>query len=134
MAKSAVAPLPAASVAAFGVSWSSANDPMQPVTRLEDNVRFQLPSKRVIFIALKILLGAATALVAILSGKGTCPPNLYCIDLGYFMPINPFTVSMILIAMVSLTSAFIDIFENLATIDIGQRNIESIAHLEDGDS
>lgn len=96
-------------------------------------MRFQLPSQRVIFCALKILLGAAAALVAILSGKGTCPPNLYCIDLGYFMLINPYTVSMILIAMASLISAFRDVFENLATIDIGQRNIESIAHLEDGD-
>ena len=112
----------------------TARDPFQPVTRLEDNVRFQLPSKRVIFCALKILLGATAALVAILSGKAACPPNVNCIDLGYFMFINPFTVSMILIAMVSLISAFRDIFENLATIDIGQRNIESIAHLEDGDS
>ena len=112
----------------------TACDPLKPVTGLEDNVRFQLPSKRAIFCALKIVLGAAAAIFAIFSGKGTCPPNVYCIDLGYYMPINPFTVSMILIAMVCLISAFRDILENLATIDIGQRNIESVAHLEDGDS
>lgn len=97
-------------------------------------MRFRFPGKRAIFCALKILIGAATALVAILSGKGTCPPNVLCMDLGYFMPITPFTVSMILIAMASLISAFKDIFENLAKIDIGQRNIESIAHLEIGGS
>lgn len=112
----------------------SACDPFQPATRLEDDVRFRLPSKRAIFCALKILLGAAAALIAILSGKGTCPPNIYCIDLGYFMPINPFTVSMIVIAMASLISALKDILANLEKIDIGQRNIESIAHLKDGDS
>ena len=97
-------------------------------------MRIQLPSKRAIFCALKIMLGAATALVAVLSGKGTCPPNTLCMDLGFFMPINAFTVSMILISMASLMSAFKDVFENLAKIEIGQRNVESIAHIKDGDS
>lgn len=108
--------------------------PFRPVTRLEDNVRLQLPSKRVMFCTLVIMLGATTALVAILSGRGTCPPNMLCMDLGYFMPINPFTVSMVLIAMASLIFAFVDIIKYLAKIEIGRRNAESIAHEENGDS
>ena len=80
------------------------------------------------------MLGAATALVAVLSGKGTCPPNMLCMDLGFFMPISAFTVSMILISMASLISAFKDVFENLAKVEIGQRDVESIAHNRDGDS
>ena len=91
----------------------------------------QLASKRAVLIGLKVFLGSVGAFVAVLTGKGTCPPNFLCWDLGYFMPISFFSVSMVLIAMVLLISAFKDIFDGVRSIDIGRRDIESVADRDD---
>ena len=96
-------------------------------------MRAQLPSKRLVFCTLKVLLGTATAVATIMSGKGTCPPNMFCMNLGYFLPINLFTISMVLIAITSLISAFKDIFASLSRIDLLSRNIESIADRQNND-
>ena len=97
-------------------------------------MRIQLPSKKVVIGGLKVLLGSTAALIAILTGKGGCPTHIFCISSpGYFMPINVFSLSMVLIAIVSLVSAFKDIFQNLERIDIGQRDVESIAQRQNDD-
>ena len=102
--------------------------------RLGDKVRIQLPNRKVLIGGLKVLLGSTAALIAILTGKGGCPPNIFCtINLGYFMPINLFSLSMVLISIVSLVSAFKDIFQNLERINIGQRDVESIAQRQNDD-
>lgn len=90
-------------------------------------MRIQLPSKRLVLCVIKILLGSAAAFAAVLTGKGTCPPNTFCMDLGFFMPMTPFSISMVVIAMALLISAFQDIYKRLNRIDIGARDIESIA-------
>lgn len=91
-------------------------------------MRIQLPSKRLVLCVFKILLGSAAAFAAVLTGKGTCPPNMFCMDLGFFMPMSLFSISMVLIAMALLVSAFQDIYKRLSRMDIGSRDIESIAH------
>ena len=107
---------------------------LEQAKSLGDKVRIQLPSKKVVIRGLKILLGSTAALIAVLTGKGGCPPNMFCtFDLGYLMPINLFSLSMVLIAIVSLVSAFRDIFQNLERIDIGQRDVESIAQRQNDD-
>jgi hypothetical protein len=107
---------------------------MEQAQSPEDEVRIQLPNKKVLVGGLKVLLGSTAALIAILSGHGGCPPNMFCtFTLGYFMPISLFSLSMVLIAMVSLLSAFKDIFQNMERINIGQRDVESIAQRQNDD-
>ena len=97
-------------------------------------MRIQLPNKKVLIVGLKVLLGSTAALIAILTGKGGCPPNIFCaFNLGYFMPVNFFSLSMVLIAIASLVSAFKDILQNLERIDSGQRGVESISQRQNDD-
>lgn len=98
----------------------------------------ELPRKNWKLTACKIIIGSLAALVAVLTGERACGggSNLFdaCFrDLGYFLPLGLFEISVTLLAISLLLSAFRDVFANLGRFTLVGRDVESVADMPNDD-
>ena len=87
--------------------------------------------------ALKIFFGSLAAFVSVMLGEHVCAGGGFgglgmftaCLQLGYFMSISLFELSVTLLAFSLLLSAFLDVFSNLRRVELLDRGIESVADM-----
>jgi len=90
-------------------------------------MRIRFPSKASIVCTFKVIGGSTATLAAVLSGQHLCPPNIFCMDLGFYMRIHLWSLSITMLAAGLLLSAFRDLVFDLGTIELLERDIEAVA-------
>ena len=96
-------------------------------------MKVELPRKNWKLIACKIVVVSLTALVAVLTGERACGGigiHLFyaCLyDPHYYLPFGLFEISVTLLALSLLLSAFRDVFANLGRFTLVGREVESVA-------
>ena len=98
-------------------------------------MRAELPRKNWKITACKIIAGSLAALVAVLTGEHMCGGGGFGLfdscfyDLGYFLPLGLLEISVTLVAIALLLSAFRDVFANLKRFSLVSQDVESVADL-----
>ena len=95
-------------------------------------MRIRFPSKESIFCAFKIIGGSAAVFAIVLDGINfsSCPPGTFCAPIFEFhaMRIDLWSVGTMLLALGLLLSALKDILLGLGSLELLERDIESIAY------